>query len=198
MPLCGAKTRGARGGKPCKNSGMPNGRCRLHGGKSTGAPPGNKNAVIHGIYAEGLRADERPLWHEITLGTVDDEIKLLKFQLRRCLVAQRLGEESPTDAQLLEITEIADKTETSLSSAGDAKAAVPVETKTRSITRHRPDYRALIQRLTGLISTLELRRQRLLQKPVGSTEPVTLDDARDHALALVEQVARRTARKTAA
>ncbi len=30
---CGAKT---RAGTPCKNRGMPNGRCRMHGGKSTG------------------------------------------------------------------------------------------------------------------------------------------------------------------
>lgn len=31
--LCGAKT---RTGIPCKNRSMPNGRCRMHGGKSTG------------------------------------------------------------------------------------------------------------------------------------------------------------------
>ncbi|MGA3118644.1 MAG: hypothetical protein ABSF90_30000 [Syntrophobacteraceae bacterium] len=30
---------------------MPNGRCRLHGGKSTGAPKGNKNAWKHGRYS---------------------------------------------------------------------------------------------------------------------------------------------------
>jgi hypothetical protein len=29
---------------------MPNGRCRLHGGKSTGPPRGNKNALKHGRY----------------------------------------------------------------------------------------------------------------------------------------------------
>ena len=29
---------------------MPNGRCRLHGGKSTGPPKGNKNALKHGRY----------------------------------------------------------------------------------------------------------------------------------------------------
>jgi len=29
---------------------MPNGRCRMHGGKSTGALKGNKNAVKHGRY----------------------------------------------------------------------------------------------------------------------------------------------------
>jgi ATP-dependent Lon protease len=29
---------------------MPNGRCRLHGGMSPGAPKGNKNALKHGRY----------------------------------------------------------------------------------------------------------------------------------------------------
>lgn len=29
---------------------MPNGRCRLHGGKSPGAPKGNKHAFKHGLY----------------------------------------------------------------------------------------------------------------------------------------------------
>ena len=29
---------------------MRNGRCRLHGGKSTGPPKGNKNAFKHGRY----------------------------------------------------------------------------------------------------------------------------------------------------
>ena len=28
---------------------MPNGRCRMHGGKSQGAPKGNKNAFRHGF-----------------------------------------------------------------------------------------------------------------------------------------------------
>jgi len=29
---------------------MKNGRCRMHGGKSTGAPKGNRNAYKHGRY----------------------------------------------------------------------------------------------------------------------------------------------------
>ncbi|WP_368860893.1 HGGxSTG domain-containing protein [Desulforhabdus sp. TSK] len=45
---CGAKT---RSGGNCKNPAMKNGRCRLHGGKSTGAPKGNKNAFKHGRYS---------------------------------------------------------------------------------------------------------------------------------------------------
>ena len=52
---CGAKT---RSGKPCKNGAMENGRCRMHGGKSTGAPPEkmkkNKNSEKHGLFAKHL------------------------------------------------------------------------------------------------------------------------------------------------
>ena len=43
---CGAKTRKLA---PCKAPAMLNGRCRMHGGKSSGAPCGNK----HGRYKNG-------------------------------------------------------------------------------------------------------------------------------------------------
>ena len=33
-PRCGARSK--RTGKPCQAAAMPNGRCKLHGGKSTG------------------------------------------------------------------------------------------------------------------------------------------------------------------
>lgn len=48
-PRCGAKT---RSGIPCKSPAMANGRCRMHGGKSTGPPKGNKNALKHGFYTK--------------------------------------------------------------------------------------------------------------------------------------------------
>src|SRR5690625_2637195 len=46
---CGAKT---RSGKPCKNGAMANGRCRMHGGKSTGAPKKNQNSKKHGFFSK--------------------------------------------------------------------------------------------------------------------------------------------------
>lgn len=46
---CGAKT---RSGKPCKNGAMANGRCRMHGGKSTGPPKENQNAKKHGFFSK--------------------------------------------------------------------------------------------------------------------------------------------------
>ena len=47
-PRCGAKT---RRGTPCRAPAMPNGRCRMHGGSSPGAPLGNRNAWKHGRYS---------------------------------------------------------------------------------------------------------------------------------------------------
>lgn len=54
-PRCGART---RGGRPCKSPAMPNGRCRMHGGTSPGAPRGQKNGMYHhGRYtAEAIKA----------------------------------------------------------------------------------------------------------------------------------------------
>lgn len=51
---CGAKSR--RTGKPCKAPAMKNGRCRMHGGKASGAPKGNRNALKHGLYTAEMIA----------------------------------------------------------------------------------------------------------------------------------------------
>lgn len=52
-PRCGARTRTAQ------SPAMPNGRCRMHGGKSPGAPKGNKNALKHGSYTAEAIARRR-------------------------------------------------------------------------------------------------------------------------------------------
>lgn len=46
---CGAQ---CRTGEPCRRKAMKNGRCFMHGGKSTGAPKGNRNAWKHGRYSQ--------------------------------------------------------------------------------------------------------------------------------------------------
>jgi hypothetical protein len=52
---CGAKTRGARGGRPCRSPAMPNGKCRMHGGRS-GGPLGARNgAYKHGKFTKRAR-----------------------------------------------------------------------------------------------------------------------------------------------
>ncbi|HIJ65265.1 MAG TPA: hypothetical protein HPP77_04870, partial [Candidatus Hydrogenedentes bacterium] len=53
-PICGART---MAGTPCTlGSNHPSGRCRFHGGFDlTGAPKGNRNAVLHGLYSRRLQ-----------------------------------------------------------------------------------------------------------------------------------------------
>jgi hypothetical protein len=64
-PRCGARR---RDGQPCQGPAMPNGRCRMHGGKSTGprTPEGlersRKARWQHGHYtaaAKAARAEAR-------------------------------------------------------------------------------------------------------------------------------------------
>lgn len=61
MAKCGAKTR--QGGK-CKRNAMPNGRCKLHGGASTGAPIGNRNAVRWGFFSKHIDAEQLAIMQE--------------------------------------------------------------------------------------------------------------------------------------
>ncbi|MGW8188882.1 HGGxSTG domain-containing protein [Sphingomonas hankookensis] len=64
---CLAKT---RRGTACQSPAMPNGRCRLHGGLSRGAP-GNQNALKHGMYSQAAIETRREAaairreWREI-------------------------------------------------------------------------------------------------------------------------------------
>ena len=61
-PRCGAKT---CAGTPCRSAAMPNGRCRMHGGKSTGArtPKGIERiraaTTKHGRYSQATIAKRR-------------------------------------------------------------------------------------------------------------------------------------------
>ena len=66
MPRCGAKT---RPGHPCGHYAMKNGRCRYHGGKSTGA---NNPRVKHGYYTKKALAER--MWLSDLLKEVDQVI----------------------------------------------------------------------------------------------------------------------------
>jgi hypothetical protein len=58
-PRCGAR---ARTGNPCRQPAMPNGKCRLHGGRSTGPRTDAGRAALaaahtkHGHYGAASRA----------------------------------------------------------------------------------------------------------------------------------------------
>ncbi|MBW1789808.1 MAG: hypothetical protein JRK53_24855 [Deltaproteobacteria bacterium] len=99
---CGAKT---RRGTPCKAPAMKNGRCRLHGGKSTGprTPEGlerSKTARLrHGLYSEGFRKDKKDLkalsklW-EIRVKLQNDNPIMLDAFTRHLLKCKKISEKS--------------------------------------------------------------------------------------------------------
>ncbi len=66
--ICGARL---MSGTPCTlTSNHPSGRCRFHGGFDlTGAPEGNRNAVIHGLYSRRLMpcGPHCPVWQSCPL-----------------------------------------------------------------------------------------------------------------------------------
>jgi hypothetical protein len=57
LPRCNAKAKST--GKKCRQPAMANGKCHWHGGKSTGAPRGNRNSLRHGLYCEEVLAEKR-------------------------------------------------------------------------------------------------------------------------------------------
>lgn len=63
-PRCGAKTK-RNNHEPCRGPAMPNGRCRLHGGKSTGprTEDGKRRSYLahtkHGLCTNMAKAERR-------------------------------------------------------------------------------------------------------------------------------------------
>lgn len=152
--LCGAKT---RSGSPCQSKAMANGRCRMHGGKSTGAPKGNKNNLkAGGIYSQFLTDEERVISTEMELGSLDEELKLCKIRLMRALKAEAEQQAQVEEFDKLELE--------ALNEAPSLIGGLPdndelIQTK----QFRRRDYGAIIDRLIARIESLETRRASLIQ-----------------------------------
>lgn len=191
---CNANSK--RTGEPCGS--LPGhvcekcGVCRWHGcncKRPGGAPKGNKNATTHGIYAVGMRDDEKEIWHEIPLGTLDDEIKLARLQLRRAFEAQaRAAGLKSASVALAMVEDVAGDTEPELDGLELTAASFKQTPQGREITatRTRPDFRAEIYRLLGRIGDLEVRRATLTGGQVKDPRE-TAEEIR-RALAAIEEL----------
>jgi hypothetical protein len=101
-PLCGARN---RQGFRCKLPGSGRGgRCRFHGGASTGAP-GNLNALKHGFYSARALPGEACVWAAAS-GESDlrDEIRLLRVMVVR--VMSEMARTSGRGESGLELVEV--------------------------------------------------------------------------------------------
>lgn len=161
---CGAKT---RSGDPCQSRQMANGRCRMHGGKSTGpidaARPGNSNALKHGIYGDLIRADEMHAVDGVmsTVGKIENELLIARLQLRRALRAQAAADELPDGMEVYETV--------------DREGAESVAAK-NEVKKKLRDYPQIIDRLLARIESLEKTRIALV---AGGGAPNDDDMTRD-------------------
>jgi hypothetical protein len=69
-PRCGAKT---RGGEPCRYPAMPNGKCRIHGGASPGAPRGAANGRFRDGFWTREAVEERKFIRLLLKGTLGEK-----------------------------------------------------------------------------------------------------------------------------
>ena len=131
---CGAKT---RAGGRCQAPAMANGRCRVHGGTSSGPPKNNQHASKPGsIYSAYLTDEENAVMTRLEIGKIEDELRLCRIRLMRALKAE-------TDAPELE--QVTNK----------ADGGIEEVSKRR-------DYSGLIDRLMGRIASLEKDRLALM------------------------------------
>jgi len=157
MALCGAKT---RSGEPCKRHPVPGSkRCKLHGGKSTGAPKGSKNAARPGsIYSKFLTDEENDALAGIELGRVDDELRLMRVRLMRLLAKENeYGDTLELDSEKVEPEEI--------DGAATGNSRITRTSKVR-------DYNGAIDKAAARIESLERTRAELLKHNPPDTGPV--------------------------
>lgn len=171
---CGAKT---RKGTPCADIAMANGRCKRHGGKSTGAKDVSKltgsvnGAYTHGIYTKFMRDDEKALIDSGALraGNVDAELEVVRLRLKRTLEAKDRweaevrGEIDGSDAETsLALEEVVEG-----EAIGPEGAVIPV----RKETKRRPDFEKIMDACLARIESLEKTRKELMKDPEGDEVP---------------------------
>jgi uncharacterized protein YjcR len=84
--LCGAKK---KNGELCKNNRtFANGRCKFHGGASTGAK-GNKNAVKHGMFEKIMFSSFSPEELELIDSSSKDTLEEIQYELAIITVREK-------------------------------------------------------------------------------------------------------------
>ena len=153
MAKCEAKT---KSGTLCQINAMPNGRCYRHGGASTGAPKGNKNALKHGAYSKFYTDDELGQLDDISTADIESELKLCKVQLIRALNAAE-EQSSFDDSKQLDL--VGQSTQV-------VKNGEQISRQEISKKYAKTDYTGIIDRLIGRIQSLTQTMQDMSIKAI--------------------------------
>lgn len=200
--LCGAKT---RSGEPCKNKAMANGRCRMHGGKSTGAPPAklkkNTNSKKHGLFAKYLPQETMEIMNDIeSMGPADILWMNIKMQFASIIRAQ----------QIMFVEDINDRTETLKKlkveniETREGHTQIPIEkeyeieqawnkqaTFMQSLSRSMAELRNMLKQFRDMayeddIRLLEIEKMEVtIDKAKAETEKLSTDDGSDQPIQIM-------------
>jgi len=131
------------------------GRCKLHGGKSEGAPARNQNASKHGIYSQFESEDERQALDDVDTHSLEGEIRVVSRQLMRTLQRQM---------EYDQLKQHADGGSVPVEMYDDARIEVGVGTGNDGIqfVKQMPDFNQLVHRFTTNLSNLKLKHARLI------------------------------------
>lgn len=176
MPQCRAKAVTTQ--KRCRFQAMKGKKvCWRHGGKSTGPKTAegkakvSQNALKHGIYANTVFEDEKELAKDLATGSLEQELMILRLQLRRALIAQKEvensirendGEDDPDNPTGFKLAEVTEENED-----GTSKEFGSSQKEKTKVVRKRPDFDTVIYRLTGRIGELE----RIHKELTGGFDP---------------------------
>src|SRR5690625_5197339 len=184
---CGAKT---RSGTSCKNYAMPNGRCRLHGGKSTGAPPEkmkkNSNARTHCLFAKYLPDETLEIMDSINdINPLDILWTNIKMQFASIIRAQQImfveNKDDHTTFKTKERSDdFADETQVEVHASWDKQA-----TFMNSLSRSMAELRNMLKQYVELSThdgdrLLEIKRmQSQIDKTNAEIEQINKENATD-------------------
>ena len=154
LSKCGAHCKST--GEPCKNPAgfgtnhVGTGRCKYHGGAT---PKGQRNNLKHGIYANCLFdndkdfGDEKKIWTDLDINTLEDEIRLCKLRLRRAAIMQKKIHEQQEAMAAMELDEV------QVDSTGKGDDSKQKGTKKFKRTNYERILNDIMLRLTNLIAT---------------------------------------------
>lgn len=149
---CGAKT---RSGEPCKRAPMANGRCRLHGGLSTGAP------LKHGRRSKYLPKGLRELYNELDqdaeLATLAEDIRTTEAMILETL-AQMRDQSGASWAEAKKLFE-----------AGDAAGLRALFETGQGLESLEAKYERLTQQKMRLIA-VDSRRQAMMESNLNARQ----------------------------
>ncbi|KKK53337.1 hypothetical protein LCGC14_3095810, partial [marine sediment metagenome] len=86
---------------------MANGKCYMHGGKSPGAPSGNRRGLKHGAYVTVLSDTEKARFNAMgrEAGKLDAELKLLRWRLEQVVGLKEKWDAEHPDGTGTEVVE---------------------------------------------------------------------------------------------